>query len=136
MNEDISTSSLHERLGEERIAQLVDSLYEHMATLPDARTIWSMHTHELDDIKQRLRDFLSGFLGGPDHYSPKHGHPRMRQRHMGFSIGKAERDAWLNCMRQALQDTVNDEQLRCDLDDAFSRFADHMRNRQEGDRET
>ncbi|OYY59741.1 MAG: hypothetical protein B7Y61_23655 [Rhizobiales bacterium 35-66-30] len=68
------------------------------------------------------------WTGGPKLYSVEKGHPRLRQRHMGFKIGNAERDAWLACMRGALEETVADEAARREIDDALAKLADWMRN--------
>ncbi|HPR06019.1 MAG TPA: hypothetical protein PLI17_05255 [Denitromonas sp.] len=59
--------------------------------------------------------------------------PRMRRRHLAFSIGRSERDQWMRCLRMALDDTVPDAALRADLDATFSAMADHLRNRAETD---
>jgi len=119
------------RLGEDGIAALVDRLYVVMADLPQARSIWAMHPADMDEVKARLRGFLSGWLGGPDHYTALYGEPRMRQRHRHFSIGSDERDAWMACLRIALNDTVDDPALRDGLDRRFAAMADHLRNRVE-----
>jgi len=110
------------------VDRLVEAFYHRMDTLPEARTIRAMHSSDLDEIKQVLKRYLSEWLGGPKLYSPEKGHPRLRQRHMGFRIGSAERDAWLLCMRGALDDTVADAAARQDVDAALTRLADWMRN--------
>jgi hemoglobin len=102
-----------------------------MDELPEARDLRAMHHGELAVIREKLYEFLSGWLGGPQLYIEKHGHPRLRARHLPFSIGVAERDAWMRCMRLALAETVPDESLRTGLDHALARLADHMRNREE-----
>ena len=71
---------------------------------------------------------MSEWTGGPKLYSPEKGHPRLRQRHMGFSIGNAERDAWLLCMRSAMAETIADGGARQELDAALAKLADWMRN--------
>ena len=120
-----------ERLGEAGIATLVDRLYAVMAELPEARAIWAMHPADMDEVKARLRGFLSGWLGGPDHYTAFYGEPRMRQRHRHFPIGREERDAWMACLRIALADTIEDALLREHLERRFAAMADHLRNRVE-----
>jgi len=120
-----------ERLGEAGIAALVDRLYAVMADLPEARTVWAMHPADLDEVKARLRGFLSGWLGGPDHYTAFYGEPRMRQRHRHFPIDRNARDAWMACMRIALADTIEDPALRDALEHRFATMADHLRNRVE-----
>jgi hemoglobin len=75
-----------------------------------------------------LKRYLTEWTGGPKLYSVEKGHPRLRQRHIGFPIGSTERDAWLLCMRGALDETVADDAVRQELDVALSRLADWMRN--------
>ena len=71
----------------------------------------------------------SRWLGGPDHYVEKHGHPRLRMRHMPFSIGIKERDQWVACMDQAMGETHVPEDLRIRLKASFFQTADWMRNK-------
>jgi hemoglobin len=115
--------------GEAKIRALVDRFYELMDTLPEAYGIRKMHTEDLQDINEKLFQFLSGWMGGPQLYVEQHGHPMLRRRHLPFQIGDTERDQWMLCMNQALEDVVEDEALRCELSDAFAKVADHMRNR-------
>jgi len=58
---------------------------------------------ELDAAEERLRLFLIQYWGGPADYQALRGHPRLRMRHAPFSIGPAERDAWLASMRTAVE---------------------------------
>ncbi|WP_454631797.1 group II truncated hemoglobin [Bradyrhizobium cenepequi] len=121
--------SMFERIGGAvTIDRLVESFYRRMEALPEAQFIRAMHPADLTSTKQVLKRYLSEWTGGPKLYSPEKGHPRLRQRHMGFPIGDAERDAWLLCMRGALGDQVSDEAARQELDLALSRLADWMRN--------
>ncbi|MDB5947792.1 MAG: hypothetical protein JWQ33_2818, partial [Ramlibacter sp.] len=71
-----------------------------------------------------------GWLGGPQHYTDRFGHPKLRLRHMPFSIGVVERDQWLACMDQAMGETGVDEKLRKRLQESFFQTADWMRNAQ------
>lgn len=112
------------------VRALVERFYAHMDQLPQADRIRAMHHGDLAPIREKLYEFLCGWLGGPQLYVEKHGHPRLRARHLPFSIGAAERDAWMACMRLALEETVPDLELRAGLDNAFARLADHMRNRE------
>jgi hemoglobin len=123
--------SMFERIGgSATIDRLVERFYERMDTLPEAQTIRAMHAADLGLIKDVLKRYLTEWTGGPKLYSVEKGHPRLRQRHIGFAIGDAERDAWLMCMRGALDETVTDVAARQDLDRALSGLADWMRNRQ------
>jgi len=110
------------------IDRLVEAFYRRMETLDEAAVIRAMHPDDLAGTKQVLKRYLSEWTGGPKLYSPEKGHPRLRQRHMGFRIGDTERDAWLSCMRGALQETVIDADALAELDVALSRLADWMRN--------
>jgi hemoglobin len=115
--------------GATTIDRLVEEFYHRMDALDDARHIRGMHPADLTGIKHTLKNYLTEWTGGPKLYSPEKGHPRLRQRHMGFAIGDAERDAWLTCMRGALDVTVADDAARRDLDAALTGLADWMRNR-------
>ena len=53
----------------------------------------------------------------------------LRARHLPFPIGIDERDAWLACMLQAMEDKGIDELLRLALLKAFHGTADWMRNK-------
>ncbi len=121
-----------ERLGGEPVVRaLVDDFYDRMDRQPDAATIRGLHPPNLRGSREKLFLFLCGWLGGPAYYVEKYGHPRLRARHFPFSIGVAERDQWMACMRAALDAHVPDLELRAAIDDALDRLADHMRNREE-----
>ena len=76
-----------------------------------------------------LGSALARWRGGPDHYVQRFGHPRLRMRHMPFSIGITERDQWLACMDQAMSETGVDAELRTRHNESFYKTADWMRNR-------
>lgn len=125
----MSEPSHYEQLGEAPgVRALVDSFYDHMDSLPEAAGIRALHPRSLDDSRDKLFEFLSGWFGGPPLYVNKRGHPRMRARHLPFPIGDSERDQWLMCMDRALAQRVSDPMLRAVLAGAFTRMADHMRN--------
>jgi hemoglobin len=129
MTDTAVTISMFDRIGGAvTVDRLVEAFYRRMDTLPEARVIRAMHADDLGSIKQVLKRYLAEWTGGPKLYSAEKGHPRLRQRHFGFSIGEAERDAWLQCMRGALQETIADEGARQELDVALTRLADWMRN--------
>ena len=119
--------------GEAGVRRLVDRFYDYMDTLPEAAKIRALHARNLKGSREKLFLFLSGWLGGPDLYSPRYGHPRLRARHLPFAIGTAEREQWMLCMRRALADGDIPKALRDDLERAFWQTANHMRNRPEHD---
>jgi hemoglobin len=114
--------------GEERVKALVERFYDLMDLEPAYAALRAAHGSELDNARQRLFWFLCGWLGGPQHYTERFGHPKLRLRHMPFAIGIQERDQWLGCMDQAMGETEVPEGLRARLKDSFFQTADWMRN--------
>lgn len=128
----MSGESAYDRLGgEARVRELVDRFYDLMDSLPEAREIRALHAKSLRMSREKLFKFLSGWLGGPDLYIQEYGHPRLRQRHLPFSIGVRERDQWMLCMRKAMSEMAMPDGLLAQLDAAFFKTADFMRNRAE-----
>jgi hemoglobin len=124
--------SHYQRIGGEAVLkQLTRRFYEIMDELPETYAIRKLHAAELSDSAQKLFEFLSGWMGGPQLFIEKYGHPMLRRRHLHFRIGRDERDQWLLCMKLALEDVVDDATLRDELYDAIFKVADHMRNQPE-----
>jgi len=117
--------------GETRVRALVDRFYALLENEPRYAIVRRLYPADLTNARNKLYWYLSGWLGGPNLYIERFGHPMLRARHLPFSIGIAERDAWLACMGQALRDTGAPEALREPLEAAFSKTADWMRNRPE-----
>ena len=115
--------------GESQVHALVDRFYDLMDLEPDYAALRAAHGTELANAREKLKMFLTGWLGGPQRYTEQFGHPRLRMRHMPFSIGIAERDQWVACMDQAMQETAIDDALRTRLKESFMQTADWMRNR-------
>ena len=115
--------------GESKARQLVDRFYDLMDLEPQYALLRASHGSTLDDARDKLFWFLCGWLGGPQHYEERFGHPRLRMRHMPFSIGIAERDQWLACMDQAMTEVGLDPALQTRLQQSFFQTADWMRNR-------
>jgi len=114
--------------GESAIRMLVDRFYDLMDLEPGYEALRTVHGSTLDDARDKLFWFLCGWMGGPQHYIERFGHPRLRARHMPFKIGILERDQWLACMNQAMGDVGVDEDLRTRLQESFFQTADWMRN--------
>jgi hemoglobin len=72
------------------------------------------------------------YFGGPAHYSATRGHPRLRMRHMPFTIGLAERDAWVGHMLAAIDEAGIPEPARSAMRGYFERGATFMINQAEG----
>ncbi len=115
--------------GEPRVQALVDRFYDLMDLEPAYAELRATHGSSLDEARQKLFWFLCGWLGGPDYFVERFGHPRLRARHMPFKIGIRERDQWVACMDQAMGETSVPEDLRERLRQSFMNTADWMRNK-------
>lgn len=130
-NDDTRADTPYARIGGEAgVRALVKRFYELMDTLPETHGIRQLHPADLTTSEEKLFMFLSGWLGGPQLFVEKFGHPMLRRRHLPFSIGLEEAAQWMICMRQALAEHVSDEALRARLDQALTELALHMRNRE------
>jgi hemoglobin len=124
------TRSHYERIGgEPKVRALVQRFYQIMDATPEVQDLRKIHAASLKGSEEKLFMFLSGWMNGPQLFVEKFGHPKLRQRHMPFAIGDKERDQWMQCMTQALQDVVEDEALRKELLAAIGKVADFMRNK-------
>jgi hemoglobin len=119
-----------ERIGGQPVVdRIIDRFYDRMDTLPEARLIRTLHPEQLTATRAVLKNYLAEWLGGPSAYSQERGHPRLRARHLPFSIGDEERDAWMLCMRGAMEEVVTDQAAREWILQKLSAVADWMRNR-------
>lgn len=117
--------------GEAAVRRIVDVFYDRMDVDPAYAGLRALHPQDLAGSRDKLHWFLCGWLGGPPHYVDRFGHPRLRARHLPFSIGVSERDQWLGCMAQALEQCGVDAALREQLSRSLFGTADWMRNRPE-----
>jgi hemoglobin len=115
--------------GADAVRALVDRFYDLMDLEPAYAGIRAMHPSTLDGSRDKLNWFLSGWLGGPDLYVQRFGHPRLRARHLPYAIGIAERDQWMACMQQAMHECALPVALQERLTAAFANTADWMRNK-------
>jgi len=117
--------------GADRIRALVERFYDLMGEREPA--LAKLHVCTADGrvdrgSRDRFALFLIGWLGGPDDYVTRHGHPRLRMRHNRVSVNIAMRDAWLRCMQAALDAEHISGPVRAYLDGRFAEVADFMRN--------
>jgi hemoglobin len=115
--------------GEPAVRRIVERFYDIMDSAPEAAGIRAMHAADLAPMRERLFEFLSGWLGGPPLYFRRPDHKCIVSAHKPFPIGEAERDEWMLCMRRALEDCGVSEDMRTLLDKPFLRMADAFRNR-------
>lgn len=114
--------------GEAGTRALANRFYDIMESDPYAKPLYDMHPLPLDRIRQVFFEFLSGWLGGPDLFAEQYGHPRLRMRHMPFTINKDLRDQWMYCMDKALDQEVDNPLLREGLRKSLAQLATHMIN--------
>lgn len=124
----LNTSHYDKVGGDKGVRKLVDRFYDLMDDREDATTLRNLHAKSLKVSRDKLYLFLSGWLGGPSLYIEKYGHPRLRQRHLPFKITSLERDQWVSCMSQALDEQIDDPLLLESMKLSFYKVADHMRN--------
>jgi hemoglobin len=112
--------------GADGVRALTDAFYDRVA---QNETMARVHPEDLTESREKLFEFLSGWLGGPPLYMQKRGHPRLRMRHMPFPIDQHAVDEWLACMEGAMDDVGVAEPLRSFLRQRFTHTANFMRNR-------
>ena len=131
MNSYANTSniSLYEEIGGQlKIKELVDRFYDLMDLDSQFAELRSVHPNTLDTSREKLYMFLVGWMGGPNLYIERFGHPMLRARHLPFPINSMMRDQWLQCMGQAMADLQIPDELWEKLLRAFFQTADWMRN--------
>jgi hemoglobin len=117
---------LYERVGGDQFFfELVDSFYAGVANDPVLRPLYPA---DLAPPSRRLALFLIQYWGGPRTYSDERGHPRLRMRHVRFPIGQREREAWLNHMRSAVEQSSAAGRERQALMDYFTNAANSLVN--------
>jgi len=98
--------------GEAGLRRLAEAFYAAVDTLPEASRIRALHPPDLSLSIDKLARFLCGWTGGPKRYSEKYGPIRIPAAHQHLPITAAERDAWLACMKQALDQQPYPDTLR------------------------
>lgn len=113
--------------GDAAVRALVDDFYDFMDA--DSPVVRAMHPEDLGESRDKLHEFMSGWLGGPPLYHEKRGHPRLRGRHMPFAVDQHAVDEWLRCMGLAMDKRGVSGALRAFLNAKLHHLANFMRNR-------
>ena len=116
--------------GEHGVRRLVDAFYDHMDLDAEFAGIRALHPETLVGSRDKLYWFLTGWMGVPQLYVERFGHPRLRGRHMPFPIGESERDQWLMCMKISVDELEIEQKWRDFLMEKFNSLADFMRNKE------
>ncbi len=115
----------YDAIGEALLHRLVDTFYGLVGQNPDLSPLFP---NDKSEIARKQKQFLTQYLGGPAIYTEEHGHPMMRARHMPFAVTPRRAEAWLSCMRQAMDKVGLEGPIR---DEFYSRLfltAQHMIN--------
>jgi hemoglobin len=132
-NTNMQSQSLYHRLGGDSVLQkFVVHLYDFMESSPEVVQVRGMHPADLSHAREALYMFLSGMLGGPALYMETFGPPRLRRKHLHFSIGNSERNQWLSCAQAAAEQLDIEPSLRHELMSELTAMANHLRNQQDG----
>ncbi|WP_070119733.1 globin [Bacillus marinisedimentorum] len=116
--------------GEKVIARLVDAFYTRVGSHPDLIPIFP---DDLTETARKQKQFLTQYLGGPALYSQEHGHPMLRARHIPFEITPTRAEAWLSCMRSAMDEIGLEGPLRDEFYHRLVLTAQHMINTPDND---
>ncbi|MGC4015772.1 MAG: globin [Luteolibacter sp.] len=115
-----------EAMGEDGISRLVAAFYRRVR---QDDIIGPMYpADDWEGSEERLRDFLLFRIGGITRYMENRGHPRLRMRHMPFTISERERDRWVLLMRESMDETGVPAEARLWLGPFFEQVADFLRN--------
>ena len=117
-------------LGEDGIRELTNAFYDIMDKLPEAAGLRAMHAKDLSPMKEKLAEYLPGWMGGPPLYADKYGSVCMTEPHEPYHIGPEERDQWLMCMDEALEQIGASEELVEMLKVPMFGIADAIRNKE------
>ncbi|MDD8060577.1 MULTISPECIES: group II truncated hemoglobin [Shewanella] len=127
---DTTQSNAYDIIGGDTVIRAIaHDFYQQMQTRPETQNLLAIHHSPITESEQKLYEFLSGWLGGPQLYQQKHGHPALRARHMPFAINESMRDQWLICMRAAIENNIKKPEHQQVIIQAISTLADNMRNR-------
>ncbi|MBI2802987.1 MAG: group II truncated hemoglobin [Gammaproteobacteria bacterium] len=126
----VGDASFHAAGGEDGLRLLVDRFYDLMDSVPEAHSIRAMHPTDLSTARDKLWRFLCGWLNGPKRYQEKYGPISIPRVHAHLVIGSADRDAWLACMRRALDEQPYADDFKAYLIYQLAQPAERVRNRE------
>lgn len=117
--------SYYDRLGNEKLQMLISLFYDEIRQ--DA-VLLPMYEGDLEAAERRLFMFMVQYLGGPQTYSERRGHPRLRMRHARFPIDNMAAEHWLLCMKKAMDQIDMHEDIRRFLWAYFEQTAHFLEN--------
>ena len=122
-----STPTPYEEIGgDARVRALVDTFYDIVDA--ESPVLRAMLPADMSISRQKLYEFLSGWMGGPQLYFERRGHPRLRLRHTPFPIDTHAAEEWIRCMSQALTAVDAPDSIRSYLERELGNTARGLRN--------
>ena len=118
--------TLYEKIGNEKIKKLVHDFYQEIR---NDDLLKPMYKNDLEGAEERLYLFLVQYLGGPDLYNQRRGHPKLRMRHMVFPITEEAIQHWLNNMKAALDRSEIGTSEKDYLWNYFQQTGEFLKNR-------
>ena len=117
--------------GEAVVRDISKSFYDAMER--DEPALTALHSRDGSGristvVRERFSLFFIGWLGGPQTYTEKHGHPRLRMRHGHVPINLAMRDAWMRAMTTAFDENEVTGDVRSYLIQKLGDLATFLRN--------
>lgn len=94
--------------GDETFSRMVHGFYEQVKQDDLIGPLYP--DQDWEGAEERLKWFLAQYWGGPQTFSANRGHPRLRMRHVNYSIGIPEAERWLAMMRNSL-DQIEEETI-------------------------
>jgi hemoglobin len=125
---DLFESKMYQMIGPDGFERLVAAFYRRVAADDILRPLYP--EEDLGPAEVRLREFLIQRFGGPQDYSMKRGHPRLRMRHAPFVVDQHGRDRWIELMEAAMAEANLPAQVVPVLREFFANTATFMINRQ------
>lgn len=118
----------YEAIGEELLSQLVDTFYKRVK---EHALLHPIFPDDLSETARKQKQFLTQYLGGPKLYTEEHGHPMLRARHLPFPITPERAEAWLSCMKEAMDQVGLEGEIRQFLFERLTLTAHHMVNQRD-----
>ncbi|MBM7693946.1 hemoglobin [Peribacillus deserti] len=120
----------YEAIGREKLHELIDLFYSKVSEHPDLKPIFPA---DMSETARKQKQFMGQYLGGPPLYTAEHGHPMLRARHMPFEITPGRAEAWLLCMREAMDEIGLTGEIRDFFYQRLVLTAQHMVNTPDND---
>ncbi|MCW8108839.1 group II truncated hemoglobin [Alteromonas ponticola] len=107
---------------------IAETFYDIMEGDPLAADLMAIHPKPLTRIREVFALYLTMWLGGPNTYEEQFGHPRLRARHLPFTVTPVLKEQWMYCMRKAIFKHVPDKTLANRILASLNELAEHMIN--------